>query len=298
MALESRNGRVYYYTSQRVGGAVVRRYWGSGQLARSIAEYDAQLREDKKLRALDRKDRANRRAARAAELRDWLARVNEVVAEALTAAGWHRHHRGEWRKKRGATMTTTTTQPRWYGPELAEASGTLDPATAAKAEKGDRSVTAAVDEFLSRPAAAALWGDLGRRVLQRWVAKFAGSNLLTERALLRFAADLRDRLAGPHPDPLVQLVAERVVVAWVAANYVEHRYHLVFEKLLGLPAQHRVFLAEIELMNRNLMSACRTLAKVKKARLPDVLALVKVVPPLPAGDTAEAAEAPDLIPVG
>lgn len=32
----------------------------------------------------------------------------------------------------------------------------------------------------------------------------------------------------------------------------------------------------IEMVNRNLLSACRTLAKVKKTKLPDVLAVVNV----------------------
>ena len=35
----------------------------------------------------------------------------------------------------------------------------------------------------------------------------------------------------------------------------------------------------IEMANRNLMIAARTLAKVKKSKLPDVLALVNVNPP-------------------
>src|SRR5262249_48738237 len=116
MGLECRNGRVYYYSSQRVGRTVVRRYWGSGDLARTIAKLDAITRERRKLRSLQRKDRAARLIGRTAKLRDWLTRMNGVVAEAMTAAGWHLHNRGEWRRKRGATMTTvaTTTQPRWH----------------------------------------------------------------------------------------------------------------------------------------------------------------------------------------
>jgi hypothetical protein len=280
MTLEHRNGRVYYYTSERVGRTVVKRYRGSGPLAQAAATLDALARAERKAQFPEDKDRVNRLVRRLAKHREWLSRVSGIVGDALTSYGWHQHHRGEWRRKRGVTMTTvaTTTHFLWHGPELAQAAGAMDPTTAEKAAKGDRSVIAAVDAFLDQPAAIALWGDMGRRVLQRWVKRYSGSCLTTERALLRFAADLRDRLAGPDPDALVQLVAERVVIAWVMASYAELRYEKVLDKLLHLPAQQKMFLAEIELANRHLLSACRTLAKVKKANLPGILALVNVAP--------------------
>jgi hypothetical protein len=174
---------------------------------------------------------------------------------------------------------------------LARAAGALDDAAQEKAAKGDTSAIPAVDEFLRNPAAVALWGDVGRRVLQKWVRRYAGPCLTTQRAMLAFAADLRDRLAGPNPDPLVQLVAERVVVAWVVASYAEVRYERVIDNLLRLPQQHKLFLAEIGLANRHLLNACRTLAKVKKAMLPDVLALVNVTPPVVAAATTETGQA-------
>src|SRR5262249_26227675 len=300
MGLERRNGRVCYYTCERVGRSVVKRYWGAGDLARTIAKLDALTRERRKLRSLQQKDRAARLIGRGAKLRGWLTRMNGVVAEAMTAAGWHLHNRGEGRRKRGATMTTVaaTTQPRWHGPELAKAAGALDAATAEKARKGDRSVVAAVDTFLDRPAAVALWGDMGRRVLHRWVTRYAGSCLTTERALLQFAADLRDRLTGPDPDALGQLVAGRGGSAWGRAGYAGLPYQKVCEKRLRLPAQHKMFLAEVESANRHLLSACRTLAKVKKAMLPDVLALVNVAPPPSVPEAIGAGAVPVLKPAG
>lgn len=276
MALETRKGRTYYYTSERVGGRVVKRYWGGGPAAPAMATLDRLAREER----LDATAAVARRRKRNAKLRGWLEGVARAVGAALTTAGWHQHKR-EWRKKRGATMgqIATTGPLRWSGPELARDAGDLDKATADKAAKGDTSVVRAVDEFLRKPAAVALWGDIGRRLLQRWVRQYAGSCLTTERAMLAFAADLRDRLAGPNPDALAQLVAERVVIAWVAAAVVEHRYAALLDKLLTLHAQHKLFLAQVELMHRNLTSACRTLAKVRRAHLPDVVALVNVNPP-------------------
>jgi len=280
MALERRKNRLYYYTSERRGGRVVKRYWGGGPAAPAMATLDRLFREERRDKAQDAAEAVARRRKRNAKLRGWLAGIAELVGAALTAAGWHQHKR-EWRKRRGSAMgqIATTSPLRWSGPELARDAGALDPATADKAAKGDVAVIGAVDAFLRKPAAVALWGDLGRRVLQRWVKRYAGTCLTTERAMLAHAANLRDQLAGPAPDALAQLVAERVVIAWVAASYTQLRYEAVLDKLLTLPAQHKLLLAEVELTTRHLLAACRTLAKVKRAKLPDVLALVSVNPP-------------------
>ena len=45
---------------------------------------------------------------------------------------------------------------------------------------------------------------------------------------------------------------------------------------LKTAAQAKFHFQRIEMANRNLLAACRTLAKVKKAKLPDVLAVVSV----------------------
>ncbi len=280
MAMERRNGRVYYYTSRRIGQAVVRHYDGAGPAAELCARMADIERETRKLDRCEQADRWERLKRKSAKLRGWIESVNRVIGDALRAAGWHQH-RWEWRRKRGADVTALatvgTSPPSWLGDELAKSAGWLDPATAEKAAKGDRSVGPAVAEYLKNPAAAALWGDMGRRVLQRWVSRYAGSCLTTERALLVFANELRGRLAGPNADALVFLVAERVVLGWVVLNYFENSYLRVMDTALG--TQHKFHLARIDLAHRSMMAACRTLAKVRRANLPDVLALVNVTPP-------------------
>jgi hypothetical protein len=100
MALVRRGGGIYYYRSFRRDGRVTSQYHGSGQAARALAMLDAERRavED-----------TERRAARAE--RDRLAAVDRVVVEldeavdsimraALSAAGYRRHNRGEWRRSR------------------------------------------------------------------------------------------------------------------------------------------------------------------------------------------------------
>ncbi len=94
-----RGGR-YYTRSRKVNGRVVREYVGGGAIGQLAARLDAQ-------------DRASRRAERAQfDILTFEAEaVGEALAEldgicetlarcALLAAGYHRHHRGEWRKRR------------------------------------------------------------------------------------------------------------------------------------------------------------------------------------------------------
>ena len=101
MGWETRDGRGRYYTrSRREGGRVVREYVGTGSAAEAIARLDA----------LDRERRADERATWSRErsrLDDMSAPVlaldalGEATARAaLIAAGYHRHHRGAWRKRR------------------------------------------------------------------------------------------------------------------------------------------------------------------------------------------------------
>ena len=101
MAWETRNGRGSYYTrSRRVGGRVVREYIGMGPLAEMIAAEDA---ERHSVRQASRAARESCKAEleRAAGLvdRSW-RRASSLVEAVLVSNGYHRHHRGEWRKRR------------------------------------------------------------------------------------------------------------------------------------------------------------------------------------------------------
>jgi hypothetical protein len=107
--------------------------------------------------------------------------------------------------------------------------------------------------------------------------------------VIRFASDLRSQLAGPAPSALDLVVAERVVLGWVFLNWAEWQYAALAS---GLNLRQSDFhLRRIDMAHRKLMTACRTLAKVKKAKLPDVLALVNVNPPTNAGAISPQMEA-------
>lgn len=108
MGWEQRGNRTYYYRAARVGGRVVKEYIPPLAVQAAVAAAD--------------RDRADRAAAAAAvraacgEL-DSLATVLEpldALADALAraamlAAGYHRHHRGPWRKRRVQPDPTANT---------------------------------------------------------------------------------------------------------------------------------------------------------------------------------------------
>lgn len=100
LALETRNGRQYFYRCRRIDGKAVKRYVASGPKAMEAAEADRQQRQE----------RATGDTASRKEL-DQINEVNALVEQsslvfdaalsaALLAAGYH-HHRGSWRKRRG-----------------------------------------------------------------------------------------------------------------------------------------------------------------------------------------------------
>ncbi len=114
-------------------------------------------------------------------------------------------------------------------------------------------------------------------MLQRWIETYAGDCLTTRRAIWQFASDLRSGLAGPNPTALDDLLAERVVIGWVFLHWCEAQYARQMAKLSWKESEFQT--KRIEMANRNLMSAARTLAKVRKSKLPHLLALVNVNPP-------------------
>ena len=100
MPWEQRGQKLVYYRARKVAGRVIREYCGSGERAEAAAREDA-----------------GRRAAREAEAQAWreeragleavddkvveLAEKAEALARAgLLLAGYRRHARGQWRKRR------------------------------------------------------------------------------------------------------------------------------------------------------------------------------------------------------
>jgi hypothetical protein len=83
-----------------VGGRVVKEYVGTGELAELLERLEEEQRAQ---------ERARRRLERAQvaavldgedEVRELARVVTAEVHSLLRAAGFHRHHRGDWRRRR------------------------------------------------------------------------------------------------------------------------------------------------------------------------------------------------------
>lgn len=104
MAWETRNGRGRYYTrSRKINGRAVREYVGGGLAGELAAETDAHDRAERAAARTHMRDLAAERAALAAPLATLHAATEALAQAALVTAGYHRHHRGEWRKRRDST---------------------------------------------------------------------------------------------------------------------------------------------------------------------------------------------------
>lgn len=102
MSLENRNGKLYYYRARKVAGRVMKEYLGAGSLATLAAEWDAEEREQREAKAEKRRNERQRLQALDEQIAE-IGECCEALAQAvLLANGYHRHHRGEWRKKRRA----------------------------------------------------------------------------------------------------------------------------------------------------------------------------------------------------
>ena len=96
-----RGGR-YYTRSRRVAGRVLREYVGGGDLGEAAAALDESERLQRataRQRLLDERQRIDAVSAEVTAIAD----LAEALARAaLVAAGYRRHDRGQWRKRRGA----------------------------------------------------------------------------------------------------------------------------------------------------------------------------------------------------
>ena len=100
MAWEVRGSRRYYTRSRKVAGRVVREYIGTGPVAEIAAAADGLRRADRRAAAEALRGEQARWQAAVAPLLE-LSRAADLLARAaLLAAGYHRHSRSSWRKKR------------------------------------------------------------------------------------------------------------------------------------------------------------------------------------------------------
>ena len=107
MAWEQRGNRSYYYSAEKVNGRVEKRYLGSGPVAQAVARLEQMDRDHKEDDARPLRRELSRLDALDTLMAAFHDAVEHEVNETLTRAGYHRHDRGAWRRKRRARQEET-----------------------------------------------------------------------------------------------------------------------------------------------------------------------------------------------
>lgn len=101
MAWERRDrGGWYYMRSRKVSGRVGREYVGGGIIGQMAAALDAEDRAEKEAQAEAWRAERDRLEKADAPLEQMFDQVEALARASLMLAGFHRHHRSEWRRKR------------------------------------------------------------------------------------------------------------------------------------------------------------------------------------------------------
>ena len=102
MGWEQVGGRRYFYLSRRIGGRPRRAYVGpANSPGAELAAAAVGLRRlGREAAARERQAEQTRHRDAEAPLRALCERTDVLTRAALLSAGFHRHHRGQWRRRR------------------------------------------------------------------------------------------------------------------------------------------------------------------------------------------------------
>lgn len=100
MGWQTKGNGQYYTRSRRENGRVVREYVGRGEVAQLIAQIDGLEREQQATERERNQIKQRERDALDKTAHDFYDQVETIVQTVLAEAGYHRHARGQWRKRR------------------------------------------------------------------------------------------------------------------------------------------------------------------------------------------------------
>jgi X-X-X-Leu-X-X-Gly heptad repeat protein len=275
MSWQTRNRRAYYYSATRYGRRVVNLYMGASEVASAaftLERLDREKREDRRYAA--RREREEREAQEQ-QFADFCAKVEELRQAALYAAGYHRHHQGEWRKRRAGTVASTA-GAKYDGAfsniptaKLTEDDPEQRKAILRRAENGDEAAVPAVQRILAARVRPLV--DLAESLQQSYVGHMSkGGNLVVREGIFDQLSRLRQELTGGvDPSPLERLLIERIVACWLALQYQEHAYSVC---LTGQTlAQDANWQNRLDKSQRRYLAAIKALAQVRRLQLPVIM---------------------------
>jgi hypothetical protein len=284
MGLELVNGRFYYRKSIRRGRKVTSEYVGSGDLAIFAAVLNEERREEwREFYAEKRKSEREQAVARQAQrearkalgerldsidriMAGYHRRIGKTVEAILTALGYHRHARGQWRRRRESMSDP-----------LAKVSVSE---LVRLAREGDRvalgELSYKADQWLYETVEA-LDGDLARTVVEPMLIANLGPGYHWNReGVAAKLAVLRRDLAPPGSSIAEQLLAERAALGWLHVQLLE----MDRADLLQQPeADYRKIAMVDQCLSRaqaRFERALTALAKIRRLNLPIVVNQVNV----------------------
>lgn len=271
MVYKRRGDRVYAYRSVIEGGRPRSIYVGPEAVGRLIEAIEA---EEKRLRAEREAERRRRDEAEAETIAVWCREVDQLLRQALGDAGYHQHERGEWRRR---NMASTTLQP-------TSAPTSIAPAPSAKpsaAERhrdimqrwrgGETPITEAEAGALLREYPALVDGAGSPAMLLRVL--LLKRNGVDKDELLRLATtrkveQIERDLAGPDPTPMERLLAERAAICWLDMYSCQQSAEAMQGGISLAQATYQQ--RRIDAAHRRFLSAVRSLAVVRKLKLPNL----------------------------
>jgi hypothetical protein len=138
-----------------------------------------------------------------------------------------------------------------------------------RANQGDAVARAELARFLDdHPEVVEACGDLGKVAERAWVHLIVGDQVLGAEVVTRHVEALKADLLGPHATRIEQILAEDIVLAYLAARHAEVSVAQPGSQPLGVAA-FRV--RRCESAQRRLQRALATLALLR-AKLPAGLA--------------------------
>jgi hypothetical protein len=99
LALEKRDGNLYYYRHVRDGDRLRKIYVGSGEIALLAHEHDVIKRAAEEHKRNEEREEREKLEALASSVEE-LSDVAEIITRASLVAGGYRRYQGHWRLKR------------------------------------------------------------------------------------------------------------------------------------------------------------------------------------------------------
>jgi hypothetical protein len=225
MAWETRLGRYRYFVVSVRRGARVLHFTFKGQAA-EIAAYQTESRREARQKAMAARHEHRELWAQARASLDELVRLTKLLQEViLLSAGFHRHARGEWRKKRAMNAQTTAQVSPAPAKPPTEPSGDLWQrlkALADRAQKGDASALPEIRQTLdAHPQVWKTAGDWSVHARDVWVKLASGGDAVLAESTRRRLDALQEELSRPFQEPIERLLVERLVISLLQLQYAD-----------------------------------------------------------------------------